>query len=142
MSRRKRYTRNLGRPATSPLPARETIEWVRFEHEREPYGLFSYGSDAREVLGSEQFAELESLIAWFGDHLDAPELDDDADDRFWFRAEAHEHVTRARRIAELLVVAGIPIVERRTLRVPGKVRWEDSHQVCVLTYRDAPRPKR
>jgi hypothetical protein len=39
---RKRYTRNLGRELPSPLPVRTTTEWVRFEHEREPYGVFSY----------------------------------------------------------------------------------------------------
>ena len=37
MSRRKRYTRNLGRRLPEPLPVRTTVESVRFEHAREPY---------------------------------------------------------------------------------------------------------
>ncbi len=140
MSRRKRYTRNLWRAVRAPLPVRTTTEWIRFEHEREPYGVFSYLSDAREGLPADAIVELDALRDWFADNLDAPE---DADlERFWFRAEATEHVERARRLADLLRAAGLPIVERRTSRIPGKVRWQDPHQVAVLTYRDAPHPGR
>ena len=42
MSRRKRFTRNLGRKLGAPLPQRTTNEWVRFEHASEPFGVFSY----------------------------------------------------------------------------------------------------
>ncbi len=140
MSRRKRYTRNLGRTVRSPLPVRTTIEWVRFEHAHEPFGVFSYLSDAREALSVDALSRLEEVRDWFEEHLDAPE---DADvERFWFRAEAALHIEYARRLADLVVLAGIPIVERRTTRVPGKVRWQDPHQVAVLTFRDAPRPTR
>ena len=60
-------------------------------------------------------------------------------ERCWFRAEAVAHIEKARRLAALLVAAGIPIVERRTRRVPGKIRWEDPQQVAVFTYYDTPR---
>ena len=116
--------------------------WVRFEHEREPYGLFSYLSEARSQLTGEALLEVETLRHWFRSQLDAPELSTRADERFWFREEADQHIARARRLAELCRLAGIPIVERRTARIPGKVRWEDPRQVAVLTYRDAPRAKR
>ena len=53
MSRRKRFTRNLNRKLRSPLPIRTTVEWIRFEHEHEPYGVFSYLKEAREVLSAE-----------------------------------------------------------------------------------------
>ena len=49
MSRRKRYTRNLGRSLPEPLPVRTTAEWVRFEHAREPYGVFCYLPDVRSA---------------------------------------------------------------------------------------------
>jgi len=114
--------------------------WIRFEHEREPYGVFSYLRDAAAVLPAAEHAELEELRAWFNEHLGAPEKA--TNERFWFRAEAGEHGTRARRMAELVRQAGFPIVERRTRRIPGKVRWEDAHQVAVITYRDAPRPSK
>ena|SRR5947209_2780998 len=140
MSRRKRYTRNLGRKLKSPLPIRTTVEWIRFEHEKEPYGIFSYVTEARELVAAELRGELDALRDWFAAHLDAPDLL--TIERFWFRSEAKEYVVRARKLAAILCAAGISIVERRTRRVPGKVRWEDHNQVAVRTYRDAPQPRR
>jgi hypothetical protein len=124
----------------SPLPVRTTVEWIRFEHENEPYGVFSYISDARANLAAESVRELNVLLGWFADHLHAPDLL--TVERFWFRAEASAYVAQAQRLAQLLRAAGIPIVERRTRRVPGKVKWQDHNQVAVLTYRDAPQPRR
>jgi hypothetical protein len=140
MSRRKRYTRNLGRPLPSPKPVRITVEWIRFEHEQEPFGVFSYSNAARAALAATVCAELDELLGWFSDHLQAPDLL--SVERFWFRAEASTHVMKARRLAAILGSAGIPIVERRTKRIPGKVRWEDQNQVAVLTYRDTPQSRR
>lgn len=140
MSRRKRFTRNLGRALKEPLPVRTTIEWVRFEHEHEPFGVFCYLREAREAAVPEVRAEMETLVDWFVDHLHAPDLL--TIERFWFRAEAQEYVDQARKLAALLGALGIPIVERRTKRVPGAVKWEDHNQVAVRTYRDAPRPNR
>jgi hypothetical protein len=140
MSRRKRFTRNLGRELPSPLPVRTTVEWIRFEHEYEPYGVFSYLKEARQALSAEASRELDALRDWFVDHLHAPDLI--TVERFWFRIEADDYVVRARRLATILRAAGIPIVERRTRRVPGKVKWEDHNQVAVRTYRDTPQPRR
>jgi hypothetical protein len=140
MSRHQRFTRNLGRRLKSPLPIRATVEWIRFEHEHEPYGVFCYLEEAREELSAEMRGELDYLREWFVDHLDAPNLL--TIERFWFRVEAEEYVVRARRLATIVCAAGIPIIERRTRRVPGKVRWEDRNQVAVRTYRDTPQPRR
>jgi hypothetical protein len=140
VSRRKRFTRNLGRQLGAPLPVRTTAQWIRFEHAHEPYGIFSYLSDARANLDAALLRELEVLLVWFTDQLQAPNLL--TVERFWFRCEASAHVTRAQRLAAILREAGIPIVERRTRRIPGRVRWEDHNQVAVLTYRDAPQPRR
>jgi hypothetical protein len=139
MSRRKRYTRNFGRILKAPLPVRTTTEWIRFEHEDEPYGVFSYLRDARDRLRGTERAELVALGAWFHEHLDAP--DELTRERFWFCGEAVVHIEKARRLSELVTAAGFPIVERRTRRVPGKVRWEDPDQVAVFVYRDAPQPR-
>ena len=120
MSRRKRYTRNFGRDLKEPLPVRTTTEWIRFEHAREPYGLFSYTTAMRERLRGSELAEFDALVDWFFTHLDAPA--EATHERFWFRAEALLHVEKARRLAALHVAAGIPIVEHRTRRVPGLPR--------------------
>jgi hypothetical protein len=140
MSRRKRYTRNLGRRLSEPLPVRATTEWVRFEHEVEPYGVFSYLDETRARTDNHDRDEIDAIYAWFADHLGAPELMERA--RFWFKAEATEYVVRGRRLMELAVGAGIPIVERRTRRIPGKVRFQDDKQVAVHAYRDTPKARR
>ncbi len=136
MSRRKRFTRNLGRELASPLPLQTTSEWIRFEHEDEPYGVFSYISDAEALLSAAQLNELRALRGWFNEHLNAPDVL--TKERFWFCAEAVQYVEKARLLSELFRSVGIPIVERRTKRVPGKVRWHDANQVAVVTYRDTP----
>jgi hypothetical protein len=138
VSRRKRYTRNLGRALKSPTPVQTTVEWVRFEHEDAPFGVFWFLPDATENLGSEARDEMDSLRSWFCDRLKVPDMA--LIERCWFKAEAHEHIERARRLCELVRHAGIPIVERRTRRIPGKVRYEGDHQVALVTYRDAPQP--
>jgi hypothetical protein len=142
MSRRLRFTRNLGRKLPAPLPVRATAEWVRFEHEHEPYGVFCYISEAEELLSAPERNELLSLRAWFNEHLAAPRGLDLRQERFWFCGEASDNLEKARRLALLIRYAGIPMVERRTRRVPGKVKWHDVNQVAVLTYRDAPQPTR
>lgn len=139
MSRRKRYLRNLGRTLPEPLPRRTTTEWIRFEHETEPYGVFSYVRDAKAKLPEADIDEVELLMDWFNEWLDAPE-DGLNEERFWFCAEADWTIRQARRLTELVRQAGIPIVERRTNRVPGKIKWEDPDQVAVITYRDTPQP--
>jgi len=140
MSRSKRFTRNLGRKLGTPKPVRTTVEWVRFEHEYAPYGVFSYLSDALPKLSKVRRARAEAIRQWFNDHLGSH--DDATIERFWFRAEAVEHIEKARVLAKLVSSTGFQIVERRIQRVPGKVKWEDTHQAAVLTYRDAPQPRR
>jgi hypothetical protein len=98
--------------------------------------MLSYISDAEPLLSAEGQSELHALRHWFNEHLDAPDIL--TKERFWFCAEANLYVEKARRLSEMLQSVGIPIVERRTNRVPGKVTWHDTNQVAVLTYRDTP----
>jgi hypothetical protein len=73
VTRRKRYTRNLGRVPSEAIPKRGTgTRYVRFAHEREPYGVFSYVSDARPRLSEADLEELNEIIAWFSVHLEEP----------------------------------------------------------------------
>lgn len=157
MARRKRFTRNVGRTRVEPLPARRPdARYVRLEHPTEGFGVFSYLSDARKVLDEDQRAELRALMQWFNEHLDEPSRMvpfravgmrarrrrwAETSAICWFREEASEHLTRARRVAELVRDAGIPIVERSVTRIPGKLCSEDEFQIAVEAYRDA-RPTR
>ena len=155
VARRTRYTRNLGRRAVEPLPARRPdAKYVRFEHPSERLGLFVYVDEARKSLDDEQGAELDALIGWFNEHLQAPSrmvpfrsVGVRAHRRRWaetsairwFRVEAVQHLVRARRLAELVRGAGIAIVERTISRIPGKICSEDEFQIAVEAYRDAQR---
>jgi hypothetical protein len=150
--RNKRYTRNLGRRDVEPQPQRRAdAKYIRFEHASERFGVFSYVRDARKEVGKEARAELDALIAWFNEHLNAPSRMvpfrpvgrrahryrwTETTAICWFREEASEHVIRARRVAAIVCSAGIPIVERSVRRIPGKLCSEDDFQIAVQAYRD------
>jgi hypothetical protein len=148
VSRRKKYTRNLGRVRVERVPTRGTgSRYVRFAHVDEPYGVFSYLKDAKPMLSEADRAELEELRAWFGAHLDEPDCFvpvrphrgkasrvGEPTAVCWFRASATEHVNRARRMSVLVRRAGIPIVEFRRDRVPGQVCSEDGEQLAVASF--------
>jgi hypothetical protein len=53
----------------------------------------------------------------------------------WFKADARECIQRARRMAALLNLAGVPIDMLRTHQ-PGYVVYEDSFQVVAVPFRD------
>jgi hypothetical protein len=151
--RGKRYTRNLGRPEVEPLPQRRPdAKYIRFEHRSERFGVFSYLSDARKEIDAEAKAELRGLMDWFNEHLDEPSRMvpfrpvgrrahryrwAETTAVCWFREEAREHVTKARRVAAIVRSAGIPIIERCVTRIPGKLCSEDAFQIAVEAYRDA-----
>ena len=153
MPRRKRYTRNLGRPDVTPLPARRPdARYLRFEHPTERRGVFTYVDDIREELDAEAVEKLDALMEWFDAHLDEPSRMipfrpvgrrahrykwTETTAICWFRAEATAHLTRARRVVAIVRSAGIPIIERAVTRIPGKLCSEDDFQIAVEAYRDA-----
>lgn len=148
MSRRKRYTRGFGRAPSEALPLRGAGDlFVRFAHAVEPYGVFSYLNDAERRLAGAERAELDEAVAWFNAHLDAPARlvpvlrgrrvprgKREPSALCWFRATAHGHVARARRMAILVRRAGIPIVERWSFDVPGQICSEDTEQIAVASF--------
>jgi hypothetical protein len=115
-----------------------------------PYGHRSgvfqaaYRLRRRNSLAESDQIELRNLLDWFKESLAIPA-------RFtvsrypraqetaisWVRASANEHVTRLRRLAEILQSAGIGVDELRTKR-PGYVVYEDEHQVVALPFADTP----
>lgn len=156
MSRRLRFTRNLGRRIPEPAPARESLRYVRFEHATEvieglAFGLFSYVDDAREQLGASDRAELDAVMAWFNAHLEEPtrmvpfrdvgarrarRRQSEPMAQCWFREDAEAHITKARELVALLGRAGIEMAERWSDRLPGKLCASDSAQVAVVLFRD------
>ena len=81
--------------------------------------------------------ELNRLIVWFDDNLEAPERLEYYHRRSirgaicWFRDSAREHVDRARYMAFLVEDLGEPIIFRRTT-CPGTILWQDEVQVAAL----------
>jgi hypothetical protein len=145
MSRRMRYTRNLGRERPPSVPRQGTgSRFVRFVHAREPYGVFSYIGDARRRLDERERDQLDALVQWFREHLDEPSsmvpvhepaaAGDGPRAVCWFRASARAHVDRARRLAVLLRAAHIPIVERWSDVVPGRLCAEDTNQLATSPF--------
>ena len=146
MSRRKRFTRNLGRERPLSVPRQGSgSRYVRFGHEHEPYGVFSYASDARSRLDDLERDELDGLLAWFRTHLAEPRsmvptnevaaCDEEGPRAVcWFRASAREHIDRARRLAALLRHARIPIVERWSDALPGRLCSEDGEQLATSPF--------
>ncbi len=131
---------------------------MRFEHASEVvrgvvYGPFSYLSDARARLRGDDLAALESLVRWFEENLEEPtrmvpfrdvgerrarRRRREAEAQCWFRADATVHLAHARALVALLERAGLPFVERRIARLPGKLCSEDAIQIAVVPHRDLP----
>jgi hypothetical protein len=156
MSRRLRFTRNVGRHLSAPTPQREELRYVRFEHATETiggvtYGPFSYLDEARGLLLGSDRAELDDLTQWFTDNLEEPRRmvpfrnvgerrarrrKREAMAQCWFREDAEAHIGRARRLVAILGRAGFDFVERWSDRLPGKLCDEDGVQIAVVPYRD------
>jgi hypothetical protein len=97
-----------------------------------------------KVLSDLDYEELGQLFAWFNEHLPSPRRlrvsrrpGAKRTAISWLRASASEHVSRIRRVAQLVEAAGIPVEEIRTDR-PGYVVYEDEHQVIALPFADTP----
>lgn len=156
MSRRRRFTRNVGRRLPAPIPQRESHCYVRFEHATESfrgvtYGPFSYVDEARDLLVGRDRVELDNVIQWFNDNLEVPEslvpFRDVGERRArrrkleamaqcWFREDAEAHIARARELVAILARAGFEFVERWADRLPGKLCAEDGVQIAVVPFRD------
>jgi hypothetical protein len=150
MSRRQRFTRNLGRTPRESVPTRGAgSRYVRFCHADEPYGVFSYLTDARRLLSDDERVELDALVRWFSDHLEEPAClvparvsrrasrgEAEPSAVCWFRADAGEHVVRARRLSVLVRRARISIIEKWSDRVPGQICSEDADQLAVASFWD------
>ncbi|QJF50838.1 hypothetical protein [Roseobacter ponti] len=121
--------------------------FIRFETEvRDPCsrtneGIFCAAGDVLfdgpHATLSWQISELLRLRDWFNTHLNCPDRlwyrpgrRGEISGVCWFRDTAGDHVTRARYMAWLLNDVGCGVVERRARR-PGRILWEDVHQIVA-----------
>ena len=102
-------------------------------------GLFqSVGELAETRPHSWHQSEIRRECDWFSDNLRVPRRlfyrpysKGEISGLCWFRASAVEYVDRARYLAWLLNDIGIFIEERKS-RTPGRVLWQDAHQVVAV----------
>jgi hypothetical protein len=136
----------------SLLATMERHDLIRFvtSERHEPYGHRTGVLRNASVLWEEnalsdiEYAELRELLDWFNEHLARPRRLTASKAPHarrvalsWMRSSALDHVSRIRRVAQIVQSAGIPVAEIRTDR-PGYVLYEDKHQVIALPFADTP----
>jgi hypothetical protein len=108
-------------------------------------GVFQAAYDLRNKGGfapheADWFAE---VLGWFNDHLDAPPRLwfwslERSRAVFWYRASAVSHVRRTWRLVVMLAHHGVASRLVKTHK-PGRIVWEDDHQVAAIPWRDGRR---
>ncbi len=82
-------------------------------------------------LDQHQAARLEEAYSWLNKHLPVPPFEQLPSDAVgWFRDEALEPIQRMWEIVSLLKECGVPVRLLRSTN-PGKVVYEDEHQILV-----------
>jgi hypothetical protein len=122
--------------------------YLRFvTHLRDERSLASQGAfqAAYELKYEERLEEherlwFEDLLRWFDEHLEAPPRWRLGRGRAvcWFKDSAVEHLRQGRHLAVMLAHHGVPCRLLRT-RKPGRILYEDPHQVAAVPFRDGVR---
>lgn len=102
-------------------------------------GVFqTAGALDKTTLHSWHMAEIRRECDWFNDNLTfprrlfyRPNRKAEISGLCWFRATADEYVSRARYLAWLLNDLGVFVEERKSL-TPGRVLWQDDHQIVAV----------
>jgi hypothetical protein len=108
-------------------------------------GLFQAAYRLRDAqeLAEHEGIWFDEVVGWFEKHLPSPDpwqLGRSGCARrrvvFWFRATAAEHVRRMQHLVVMLRHHGIASRMLRS-RAPGRVLYQDEHQVGAIPFRDA-----
>lgn len=102
-------------------------------------GVFQTAGDIdKTALNSWHLDEIKRECAWFNDNLSfprrlfyRPNSKAEISGLCWFLASADEYVNRARYLAWLLNDLGVLVVERKSW-TPGRVLWQDDHQIVAV----------
>lgn len=108
------------------------------EHHRELTGIIAEARLLRDRSGlaAEESARLDALYGWFNEHVAVPAFSTRGwprDAVAWFKDDAHEPVRRMWEIAALLEDHDVPVRFLRSSN-PGRVLYEDSHQLVVAEW--------
>ena len=149
-SRSRRLVRTLNDSAGDAQPWQaiperppRAVKFVRFSardlhaESRRRRGIFAAAGDVldsphvRAALARRLDAELD----WFNEHLRVPDLDERRA-IFLFKSSARENMRHIWVLLHTLRDAGV-FVEMQTIAKPGRIVYEDEHQVAVIPWADA-----
>jgi hypothetical protein len=100
-------------------------------------GIFSaaYAVLRKDDTDAELASGVRAGLAWFEDHLAAPDLDE-ARAIFLFKSQARDCMKQIWSLIESLRDAGV-WVEMQTVTKPGRIVYEDEHQVAAIPWADS-----
>jgi hypothetical protein len=125
-----------------PNPDRIYIRFVCYQlvaSRRQRLGLFQAIADARECEDAQPWAlkQIGELYGWFQQNLRVPSLVSSAGWKgagqpglSWFKPVATEHIKRMHQLKLALEACGVH-VDILTTRDPGRVIWQDRHQLVA-----------
>ncbi|HEY1341805.1 MAG TPA: hypothetical protein VGF59_30040 [Bryobacteraceae bacterium] len=105
------------------------------EGHRSLTGIITEARLLREQGGLDEYQSerLEELYTWFNDHVPCPPFSSAGwieDAVAWFKDDAGPAIAKMWELAALLRECGVPVRMLRSAS-PGKILYEDSHQVVV-----------
>jgi hypothetical protein len=106
-------------------------------------GVFMAACELRDSIDThpDLVARVRSAKAWFNDNLAEPQdSGKEVEPRaiFWFRSQAGECIRRVWDLVKLLDEGGC-LARQLTCTRPGKIVYEDEHQVAAIPFRDTRR---
>ena len=102
-------------------------------------GVFVTAYEVRDDASTDPHvaSALADLIAWFCEHLPIPQMEEPRA-IFLFKSQATPCMEQVWALAYALREAGV-WVEMQTFEQPGRIVYEDEHQVAVIPWADEPR---
>lgn len=103
-----------------------------------PMGIFQAAIEMRDSVDThpDLVKRLHDFREWFNENLGAPDGDElESRAIFWFKSDAQECLRRVWQLVSALREGGY-VVEEVTCTRPGRIVFEDEHQVAAIPFRD------
>lgn len=82
------------------------------------------------------------ILSWFSKNLDVPTVQASESNYYsnpnaisWFKSSAVDHIAKMREYVEILKAHDVQVKQLVTER-PGKILYEDEHQIAAVPYKD------
>lgn len=120
------------------------VVYQKDENSGREMGLFMAMGELREnaILYEWEVALQEELYGWFKRNLKVPTVLSSTSNHYnrpaaisWFKGSATDHIDKMRQYAQILEAHDVRVVQLTTER-PGKVVYEDEHQIAAVPYKD------